>query len=48
MTDQRESFISESSVYRALIAYDLMTSPVFTVVSTKDKSDPPTTWTKEL
>jgi len=48
MTDQRESFISESSVYRILKAYDLITSPVFTVVSAKDKFEHPTTRTNEL
>jgi hypothetical protein len=48
MTDQREYFISESSVYRILKASDLITSPVFTVVSAKDKFEHPTTRTNEL
>jgi len=48
MTDKMESFISESSVYRILKAYDLITSPVFTIVSAKDKFDHPTTRTNEL
>jgi transposase InsO family protein len=48
MTDKREYFISESSVYRILKAYDLITSPVFTVVSAKDKFEHPTTRTNEL
>jgi len=48
MTDQREYFISESSVYRILKAYELITSPVFTVVSAKDKSEHPTTRVNEL
>jgi len=48
MTDQREYFISESSVYRILRAYDLITSPVFTVVSAKDKFEHPTTRVNEL
>ena len=48
VTDQRESFISESSVYRILKAYDLITSPVFTVVSAKDRFEHPTTRTNEL
>ena len=47
MTDQREYFISESSVYRILKAYDLITSPVFTVVSAKDKFEHPTTRVNE-
>ena len=37
MTDKMDSFISESSVYRILKAYDLITSPAFTLVSAKDK-----------
>ncbi len=48
MTDEQESFISESSVYRILKAYDLITSPVFTVVSAKDKFEHPTTRVNEL
>ena len=48
VTDQKESFISESSVYRILKAYDLITSPVFTVVSAKDRFEHPTTRTNEL
>ena len=48
MTDKRETFISESSVYRILKAYDLITSPVFTVVSAKDRFEHPTTWANEL
>jgi putative transposase len=48
MTDKMDSFISESSVYRILKAYDLITSPVFTVVSAKDKFEHPTTRTNEL
>jgi putative transposase len=48
MTDKMNSFISESSVYRILKAYDLITSPVFTVVSAKDKFEHPTTRTNEL
>jgi putative transposase len=48
MTDKRDYFISESSVYRILKAYDLITSPVFTVVSAKDRFEHPTTRTNEL
>jgi len=48
MTDKMESFIPESSVYRILIAYGLITSPVFTVVSAKEKFEHPTTRTNEL
>jgi len=48
MTDEQESFISESIVYRILKAYDLITSPVFTVVSAKDKFEHPTTRVNEL
>jgi putative transposase len=48
ITDTREYCISESSVYRILKAYDLITSPVFTVVSAKDKFEHPTTLTNEL
>jgi putative transposase len=48
MTDKMDSFISESSVYRILKAYDLITSPVFTVVLAKDKFEHPTTRVNEL
>jgi putative transposase len=48
MTDKLESFISESSVYRILKAYDLITSPAFLLVSAKDKFEHPTTRTNEL
>lgn len=48
MTDKREYFISESSIYRILKAYDLITSPAFTVISAKDKFEHPTTRTNEL
>ncbi len=48
MTDKMDSFISESSVYRILKAYDLITSPVFTVVSAKDRFEHPTSRVNEL
>jgi putative transposase len=35
LTDTQSYFISESSVYRILRAYDLVTSPVFQLVSAK-------------
>jgi transposase InsO family protein len=48
MTDRMDSFVSESSVYRILKACDLITSPVFTVISAKDKFEHPTTRVNEL
>lgn len=48
ITDHEGYFISESSVYRILKACDLLTSPVFEVVSAKDKFDHPTTRVNEL
>jgi transposase InsO family protein len=42
ITDTRGYFISESSVYRILKANDLISSPVFTVLSAKDNFDHPT------
>jgi len=42
VTDKMDYFISESSVYRILKAYDLVTSPVYTVVSAKDEFENPT------
>jgi len=37
ITDQEGYFISESSVYRILKGYDLITSPVFQLVTAKDE-----------
>jgi len=48
ITDTMEYFISESSVYRILKAYDLVTSPVYTVISAKDKFENPTTRINQL
>ena len=48
LTDTQGYFISESSVYRILKAYDLVTSPVFQLVSAKDRFDHPTTRVNEL
>jgi len=42
------SFISESSVYRILKSYDLVTSPAYTVISAKDHFEHPTTRINEL
>jgi len=41
LTDTQGYFISESSVYRILKGYDLVTSPVFQIVSAKDQFDHP-------
>jgi putative transposase len=48
ITDTREYFISESSVYRILKAYDLVTSPAFILVSASDKFKQPTKRVNEL
>ncbi len=48
LTDTQGYFISESSVYRILKGYDLVASPVFQVVSAKDKFDHPTQRINEL
>ena len=48
ITDYMDYFISESSVYRILKAYDLVTSPVYTVISAKDHFEHPTTRVNEL
>jgi len=48
ITDKMDYFISESSVYRILKSYDLVTSPVYTVVSAKDQFDNPTTRINQL
>jgi putative transposase len=42
ITDKEGYFISESSVYRILKAHDLVTCPVFTVISAKDEFEHPT------
>ena len=41
-------FISESSVYRILKGFDLISSPVFQMVSAKDKYEKPTKRVNEL
>ena len=48
ITDAREYYISESSVYRILKAHDLVTSPVYTVVTAQDKFSHPTRAPNEL
>jgi transposase InsO family protein len=42
ITDTEEAFISESSVYRILKRFDLVTSPVFQVASASDRFKDPT------
>jgi putative transposase len=48
ITDKMDYFISESSVYRILKTYNLVTSPVYTVVSAKDQFENPTTRINQL
>ncbi|MBN2413065.1 transposase [candidate division KSB1 bacterium] len=48
ITDRYEYFISESSIYRILRAFDLITSPAYMVMSAKDKFDKPTKGVHEL
>jgi len=48
ITDERGYYISESSVYRILKAHDLVTSPVYTVISARDKFPHPTRAPNEL
>jgi putative transposase len=48
ITDTREYFISESSVYRILKAHDLITSPQFMVMSAADVFQNPTRQVHEL
>ena len=46
--DTEGYFISKSSVYRILKAYDLVTSPVFQLVSAKDAFEHPTQRVNEM
>ena len=46
--DENGYFVSESSVYRILREKNLISSPVFTVISAKDKFQNPTTHINEL
>ena len=48
VTDREGYFISESSVYRILKAFDLITSPAYTVLSAADKFAHPTARVHEL
>jgi putative transposase len=48
ITDTEGYFISESSVYRILMSFDVITSPAFTVVSARHKFYNPTKWVNEL
>ena len=46
--DQEGYFLSESSVYRILKGYDLVKSPVFTMISAKEKYEKPTRYVNEM
>ncbi len=48
ITDKYEYFVSESSVYRILRAKNLISTPVYTVITAKDKFDNPTTRVNQL
>ncbi len=48
IVDTQDYFISESSVYRILKAFDLVTSPAFTLISASDKFKHPTKRINEL
>jgi transposase InsO family protein len=48
ITDNEGYYISESSVYRILKSYDLITSPAYIVLSAKDKFEHPTKRVNEL
>jgi putative transposase len=48
ITDNDGYFVSESSVYRILKSYDLITSPAYIVLSAKDKFDKQTKRVNEL
>ncbi len=48
MTDRERYFLSESSVYRILKAYDLVTSPAYVVMTASDRFEHPTRRPNEL
>jgi transposase InsO family protein len=48
ITDQWGYYISESTVYRILKAHDLITSPVYTLITARDKFPQPTRSPNEL
>jgi transposase InsO family protein len=47
-TDEKHYFVSESSVYRILKRYDLITSPAFDIVKASDKFKHPTKRVNEM
>jgi putative transposase len=47
-TDEKHYFVSESSVYRILKSYDLITSPAFDIVKASDKFKDPTKRVNEM
>ncbi len=47
-TDERQDFVSESTVYRILKAHDLVTSPAWIVLKAADHFDQPTTAINQL
>ena len=47
-TDEQGYFISESSVYRILKSYDLITSPAFNIVKAGDQFEHPTQRVNEM
>ena len=48
LTDTEEYFISESSVYRILKSYDLVTSPAFQMITAADRFEKPTVRVNEM
>lgn len=48
MTDEEDTFISETSIYRILKDYDLITSPAFGLVKARDSFEHPTQRVNEL
>jgi hypothetical protein len=47
-TDENGYFISESSVYRILKAYDLLENPAFEIIPVKEKFEKPTRRVNEM
>ena len=47
-TDEKERFVSESTVYRLLKAHDLITSPAYILMEASDKFQHPTTRVNEM
>jgi putative transposase len=48
LTDKEEYFISESSVYRILKSYELVTSPAFQMITAADRFEKPTGRVNEM